>query len=484
MMKRMLLAAMALAASATPAQPVERKFSELFDQRSTATDIVVQVPDDEVLVFDGQADGKVFQVRGRTMYIIAKRSRVDGTLRLVARDQVVAADNPDLVADKAPFDQPASPGAAGPSVGKCRTGNNGEPGNPGAPGGGGGPGKAGSNWVVDLETLEGDGVLELLNVGGHGGRGQQGQTGGKGGQAGRGGDAKALPPNDCGGFDAGQPGDGGPGGSGGLGGPGGQGGKTFLSPSLQKAIAESKPKVVVSVAGGPGGDGGNGGIGGDGGEGNDGGSGEGNKDGGRGVSKKPKQPDQPQAGSGPLGPDGQVEALEDSPVALAAVNTPARAMLIVGKSIRPLAAGQTTKSFSTNWVSARYTPCEGVGVAGSFRIYVAGDATMAADRSVTVTSLAVYASSAAFTQASGSVAARAIVKHNGSMASQVVLTRPTPPAIEPTPKPDEAPRVYLPSGTPLLLAAGDQLHVEASATARTSSGACALGTSASEVRVR
>ena len=243
MMKAILFTATALAAAAASAQPVERKFSDLFDQRSTATDIIVQVSDDEVLVFDGQADGKVFQVRGRTLYVIAKRSRVDGTLRLVARDQVVAAGNPDLVTDKSPFDQPAGPGPGGPGVDKCRTGNNGGPGNPGAPGGGGDPGKTGSSWVVDIETLEGDGTLELLNVGGHGGKGQQGQTGGKGGQAGRGGDAKALPPNDCGGFDAGQPGDGGPGGTGGLGGPGGQGGKTFLSPSLQKGMSNRNQRL-------------------------------------------------------------------------------------------------------------------------------------------------------------------------------------------------------------------------------------------------
>ena len=145
-------------------------------------------------------------------------------------------------------------------------------------------------------------------------------------------------------------------------------------------------------------------------------------------------------------------------MALAAAVAPA-AMLVVDKSVRPMAVGQTTKSFSTSWVSARYAPCEGIGVAGSFRVYAAGDATVAADKTRKVTSLAVYASSAAFTQATGSVAARAIVKRNGSTVSQIVLTRPTPPAIEPAPKADEARRVYLPSGMTLTMATGDRLYV-------------------------
>ena len=482
MRKAMLLTTTALAASVACAQTVERKFSELFEQRSTAMDIIVQVADDEVLVFDGQADARVFQVRGRTLYIIAKRSRVDGAFRLDARDQIVVAGNPDLVADKAPFDQPASRGAGGANVGECQAANNGGPGSPGAPGDGGDPGKTGSTWVVDIESLEGDGTLELFNVGGRGGKGQQGQTGGKGGQAGRGGNAKGLPPDDCGGYDAGEPGDGGQAGAGGIGGTGGQGGKTLLSPELQKAMTNVKPKIVVSVMGGPGGDGGDGGIGGDGGDGNDGGSGDGLKDGGRGVAKKPKQPDKPKASNGLQGPDGQVAVLEDSPVAFAAAAVIAPAILVADTSIRPVAAGQTTKSFSTSWVSAaRYAPCQGIGAAGTFRVYAAGDAIVATDKTRKVTSLTVYASSATFTQAAGSIAARAIIKHNGSTVNQVVLTPPTPPVVEPAPKADEARRVYLPAGKTLTLAIGDQLHVEASAIAGTPSGTCTLGSSTSEI---
>lgn len=489
MIKVFLVSMMALQISTSFAQPVERRFSELFEQRSTATDIYVQVPDDEILVFDGQADGKVLQVRGRTLYIIAKRARVDGTFRLIGRDQVVADGNPDLVPDKPPFDHPADPGSKGGDGGRCKTGGNGDPGKPGTKGDDGDPGRPGSIWIVDIDTIEGGGTLELLNVGGRGGKGQQGQTGGKGGQAGRGGDARAYVPGgprDCGGFNAGQPGDGGPGGAGGTGGAGGPGGQTFLSQALQRELTstKTKPRIIVSVVGGPGGEGGNGGIGGDGGEGNDGGSGEREKDGGHGVDKKPKQPDQPKAGNGTNGSDGKVATLEDSPIALASTGVSVSPLRLSDKSARLEAASPTTRTFSISWVSPRYAPCEGVGVAGTFRVYVEGIANVGPDRSHKITSMSVRASSAAFTQADGSVAAKAIVKRNGSPISHFVLTRPTPPAIEPAPKADETRRVYLPSGKSLTLASGDRLHIEASTIARTSSGTCALGTTVGEVPIQ
>lgn len=487
MIKVFLAWMMALEVSASFAQPVERKFSELFEQRSTATDIYVQVPDDEILVFDGQADGKVLQVRGRTLYIIAKRARVDGTFRVVGRDQVVADGNPDLVPDKPPFDHTADPGSKGGDAGRCETGGNGKPGKPGTNGDNGDAGRPGSIWVVDVETIEGDGMLELPNVGGRGGKGQQGQTGGKGGQAGRGGDARKYVPgrtDDCGGFSAGQPGDGGPGGLGGTGGPGGPGGQIFLSQALQRELNSTKPRIVVSVAGGPGGEGGEGGIGGDGGEGNEGGSGEGEKDGGQAVGKKPKRLDQPKANKGPNGSDGKVATLEDSPIALASTGVSVSPLRLSDNSARSVAASQTTTTFSTSWVSPRYAPCEGVGVAGTFRIYVEGIANMGPDRSYKITSMSVRASSAAFTQANGSVAAKAIVKRNGSPVGHLLLTRPTPPAYEPAPKADETPRVYLPRGGSLTLANGDRLHIEASAIAHTSSGTCALGTTVGEVPIQ
>jgi hypothetical protein len=150
----------------------------------------------------------------------------------------------------------------------------------------------------------------------------------------------------------------------------------------------------------------------------------------------------------------------------------------VGLGIAVLSGACLAQNISFSWVSPKYTPCEGVGAAGSFRVYVEGTATpKAGDGTRKVTALSVWVSSAAFTANSGSATARAVVK-NGET---VRLVRPTPPFIETTPKADESARVYLPQGTMLTIPANGTLSLSASAMVKTEAGSCALGSSENTV---
>ena len=137
---------------------------------------------------------------------------------------------------------------------------------------------------------------------------------------------------------------------------------------------------------------------------------------------------------------------------------------------------------SHSWVSAKYAPCEGIGVAGVFRSHISGTASAAAaDGTKTVNVLAVHASSAAFTQGDPSVAARAIVKLGGAVKQEVVLVRPTPPFVEAATKPDESRQVYLPPGKTLSIPPKGEFVVSVSAIVKTPGGVCALGSTEDKV---
>jgi hypothetical protein len=137
--------------------------------------------------------------------------------------------------------------------------------------------------------------------------------------------------------------------------------------------------------------------------------------------------------------------------------------------------------FAHSWVEARYAPCEGIGGHGSFRIAVSGTTSPGTAGDVNIGSLSVHSSSAAFTQGEASVSATASVRVGGAVKRSLTLGRPTAPSIEPSPKPDETRRVYLPPNAALALPKGGELWVSASAIVKTSAGVCALGSSEAKV---
>jgi hypothetical protein len=139
------------------------------------------------------------------------------------------------------------------------------------------------------------------------------------------------------------------------------------------------------------------------------------------------------------------------------------------------------KEFEHSWFEAKFTPCEGVGVHGTFRVKVGGAATAGADGSQIVSALRVHASSGAFTQNEGSIGASALVKVGGAVKEKLVLTRPAPPSVEAAQKPDETRKVYLAQGKTLTIPKGGELWVLASPIIKTSAGTCSLGSSESKI---
>jgi len=147
----------------------------------------------------------------------------------------------------------------------------------------------------------------------------------------------------------------------------------------------------------------------------------------------------------------------------------------------------TAEASSTNrlvhsWVSAEYRPCPGIGLAATFRVHVSGSISDNPD-STTLHGLVVHASSAAFTAGQSQIGATAYLRRAGSTLQEFTLTRPTAASIEPARASNESDRLYLPAGTRLELSEGAELWVRVTASVRTPSGSCPLGTSDQRVPV-
>ncbi|WP_144006866.1 hypothetical protein [Pelomonas sp. KK5] len=137
--------------------------------------------------------------------------------------------------------------------------------------------------------------------------------------------------------------------------------------------------------------------------------------------------------------------------------------------------------FEQSWLGGIGALCEGIGVAGAFRVNVSGEAVKGNDGSWSVTALSVYATSATFTQNSGAVTGMASVKVGSSETSKVVLSRPSGAVVEPARKADETDRIYLPQGKKVAVPKNGVLHLAVSATAKADSGTCSLGGSDGDV---
>lgn len=167
-------------------------------------------------------------------------------------------------------------------------------------------------------------------------------------------------------------------------------------------------------------------------------------------------------------------------------------MSIYTSSHRPLArcaavflllvsATACAAEFDQSWVAPKYALCEGVGAAGSFRVYVSGSTAPAPGGARAVRRLATHISSAAFGQFQGELAARVTVKVGGSVKQGEVLARPAGHAIEPAPAPGESRRLYLRDGATLLVPPTGELWITVTPTVRTEAGACVLGSSEQRV---
>jgi hypothetical protein len=136
----------------------------------------------------------------------------------------------------------------------------------------------------------------------------------------------------------------------------------------------------------------------------------------------------------------------------------------------------TAQPFSLSWSKANWSPCEGFGVHGSFRVLVEGS-TMVGP-SVSLQGLSVRAWSASFDHGSPVLTAVATVKNAaGQTVTTVPLARPDPNSdfVEPAAAPNETRRLYAPSGSSIDLPNSGTITFDVSVSVQTTQGACSLG---------
>lgn len=211
----------------------EVKFSDLFAGAALGDDVIVQVPDNATLVFDGPAP---YVLEGKNLLVRARKAVIRGTLRIEAYS-----------------DTNVGPSSAGtpPTPGVAAAGSEGAS---GVPGDEGKSGAAAGVCLLDIGTLQAEPGAKLLvrftgQIGGAGQKGGQGAQGGAG-PTGRDASNSALCDRPC--PDAGGVGfPGGARGSGGKGGLGGRGGVVYLSKAV--AAAQGPSAVLIDISGGAGG---------------------------------------------------------------------------------------------------------------------------------------------------------------------------------------------------------------------------------------
>lgn len=243
----------------------EISFKDRFQKAEKQTVVTIQANPTDVLV----VEPGTYTLNGRRLIVSAKQISLPGDALIESFD---AKDTPPTKPGAAPIGSPPSPVTAGNCGGP---GCDGASGSLGKTGDDGTNGASAEDFSINVEEIDGAGVLTLVTKGQTGGKGQKGGKGGTGQQGGHGAQRS------CGGAlgldTRAGPGRGGVGGQGGTGGFGGQGGlggasgSVLLRDNLFNSLALRK--LVIDTSGGDGGAGGDPGERGDPGLGNDGGAG-------------------------------------------------------------------------------------------------------------------------------------------------------------------------------------------------------------------
>lgn len=135
------------------------------------------------------------------------------------------------------------------------------------------------------------------------------------------------------------------------------------------------------------------------------------------------------------------------------------------------------------WLSPRYTACEGVGLAGTFTTH----ATVTFDRKGTaavVTAIATHVSSPIIGGSSKKdIAVRVEVVKGESVLTGVSLEAPKAPAVIPEPGPNDTRAKYLPTGRSLEVPAGGALRFTVTPTITKPKGTCVLGTATNDAKL-
>jgi hypothetical protein len=152
-------------------------------------------------------------------------------------------------------------------------------------------------------------------------------------------------------------------------------------------------------------------------------------------------------------------------------------LLAISILIFPAAASEIVFS----WATPNFTPCEGVGVNGSYRVTARASISTDSSGNKTMDQLTVFASSAAFSPDNSSIAVGLDVISTPAPTQSFSLVPQPPNSIAESPGPTETPRLFLPPNTSIKILPNTKLVFNVSATIQTSSGSCAVGATTKDI---
>jgi hypothetical protein len=154
--------------------------------------------------------------------------------------------------------------------------------------------------------------------------------------------------------------------------------------------------------------------------------------------------------------------------------------LLLGIAILIFPAAAAEVVFS--WATPNFTPCEGVGIHGSYRVTARANISTDGSGNKIMDQLTVFASSAAFSSDNNSsiTVGLDVINTPAPTQSFSLVTQP-PNSIAESPGPSETPRLFLPPNTSIKILPNTTLVFNVSATIQTSSGSCAVGSTTKEI---
>ncbi len=149
--------------------------------------------------------------------------------------------------------------------------------------------------------------------------------------------------------------------------------------------------------------------------------------------------------------------------------------LLSAAVLTAIALPASAQSVTWNWLSPNFAACEGVGIHGTYRVYVRAEVQEVNKQAKKIVALSVYAGSGALQQNKGELSGKVSIEKGGTVQASAALVRQPPNSIAESPKSDETPRMFLPNGKVMDVPAEATVKVEVSVAIKTDSGSCSLG---------
>lgn len=128
-------------------------------------------------------------------------------------------------------------------------------------------------------------------------------------------------------------------------------------------------------------------------------------------------------------------------------------------------------SFDHSWDVVRWSPCEGVGISGSSRVYIEGTSD-AVKNGINIIHTSIWISSAMASENRIKIGAKLLVKREKAVIQGVSLREPNGSSIEVQRKDNESNRLYLANGENIIIPSGGKLWAEVNIAVKTDSGWC------------